>query len=312
MTALVPPSRDPRRFAPVFVLASARSCSSVVCAMVGQHPQLFGLPELKLFAYRTVGELDASLPLRMRERGFAHRSPGLVRAVAEFELGGQDQPALAAARAWLDERSGWAGEYVFDRLMEHMSPRAAVEKSPEHLTDPDALQRLARAYPRARYIHLTRHPISTIRSLVVHLGAGGRDARDSGSLVRYCVTSWLVVHERIVAFTDRLPGEQWLLLRAEEILNEPLSPLRTLVSWLGIRSDAEAIEAMLHPERSPFSCFAPASSGVEGGGDPAFLADPLLRPVAVERSLMAPAEWTVNKALWERVRRGAEGVGYIG
>jgi hypothetical protein len=278
--------------------------------MVGQHPQLYGLPELKLFAYRTVGELDASLPVRMRERGYAHRSPGLVRAVAELDLGGQDELTLAAARAWLDERSGWAGEDVLDRLMEHISPRAAVEKSPEHLTEPDALRRLARAYPRARYIHLTRHPISTIRSLVLHLGERGRNDRRLGSLVRYCVASWLVVHERIVAFTGALPAERWLLVRAEDLLNEPRSPLHAVASWLGIRSDAEAIDAMLHPERSPFACFAPALSGVEGGGDPSFLADPLPRPVAVERTLTAPAEWAVSEALWGRVRRSAEDVGY--
>src|SRR5277367_299883 len=70
-----PPLRDPCRFAPLFVLAPPRSYTSVIAAMIGQHPELAGLPELKPFSYRTVGELEASLPSYWIERGFTHRSP---------------------------------------------------------------------------------------------------------------------------------------------------------------------------------------------------------------------------------------------
>ena len=87
VSASEPPSRDPERFAPVFVLTTARSYSSVVTAMIGQHPALTGLPEL--FCYPTIGELEASLPSYWRERGVTHRSRGLVRAVAQLEYGGQ-------------------------------------------------------------------------------------------------------------------------------------------------------------------------------------------------------------------------------
>jgi hypothetical protein len=46
-----PPKLEPDRFAPVFVLAPAKSHSSVVTTMVGRHPDLADLLELKLFAY---------------------------------------------------------------------------------------------------------------------------------------------------------------------------------------------------------------------------------------------------------------------
>src|SRR5207244_12610901 len=95
-----PAHRDGHRFAPVFILTSARSCSSVITSMIGQHPDLFGMPELKLFVFRTIGELDASLPAEARRLGFAHRSPGLVRAVAELEYGAQNTTNLAAAIPW--------------------------------------------------------------------------------------------------------------------------------------------------------------------------------------------------------------------
>ena len=38
--------------------------------MVGQHPELAGLPELKQFAYDTIGELEASLPPYWAARAF--------------------------------------------------------------------------------------------------------------------------------------------------------------------------------------------------------------------------------------------------
>jgi len=40
---------------PVFVLAP-RSFSSIVATMLGQHPQMYGVPELELFAAETMGE----------------------------------------------------------------------------------------------------------------------------------------------------------------------------------------------------------------------------------------------------------------
>src|ERR1700733_3323700 len=104
----VAPAREPERFSPIFVLAPARSYSSVISMMLGQHPDLVGLPELKLFAYPTVGELEASLPHFWIERGVMHRSPGLVRTVAEFVFGDQSVGSLNQARNWLEERYSWS------------------------------------------------------------------------------------------------------------------------------------------------------------------------------------------------------------
>src|SRR5262249_6588588 len=106
------PTRDADRFAPVFVLATPRSYSSVVATMIGQHPQCASLPELKLFAYPTIGELEASLPRYWSDQGITHRSPGLVRAIAQFKFGGQSPDSLQSARAWLGERSDWPGSRV--------------------------------------------------------------------------------------------------------------------------------------------------------------------------------------------------------
>src|SRR5579871_1329673 len=179
------PVRDPDRFAPVFVLAPARSYTSVISMMLGQHPQLVGLPELKLFAYPTMAELEASLPRFWIERGLTHRAPGLVRALAEFLFDGQTPAALTAARSWLRARASWSGADVLDCLLARLAPRIAVEKSPETVETGAALERAAAFYPQARYLHLTRHPLATQRSIAQHLdriapGSGQRDQPMAG------------------------------------------------------------------------------------------------------------------------------------
>ncbi|HXU58604.1 MAG TPA: sulfotransferase, partial [Verrucomicrobiae bacterium] len=273
------PARDSHRFAPVFLLATARSCSSVVTAMIGQHPALCGLPELKLFASPTIGEMEASLPRFWIERGVTHRSPGLVRALAEHLFGGQDLGALDAAREWLAERRDWPGEAVLDILLARLSPRVAIEKSPENAASDEALARLAEAYPDARYIHLTREPAATQRSMQAHWERVMPDHPLEGQPM-LGFAAWVDVNRRVLAFTEGLPAARVLRLRAEDILDGTPGRLRAVASWLGLSRAPAAIAAMGHPEASPFARPGPKASGIIGGYDPGFLEAPVPRKLA--------------------------------
>lgn len=304
-----PGIRDAARFAPVLVLAPARSYSSVVSAMVGQHPQLAGLPELKLFCYATVGELESSLPRFWSEgKSVAHRSPGLVRALAEFEFEGQSHASLDRAKAWLRRRREWTGAAVFDFLMERLEPRAAVEKSPENVLTDGALGRLASAYPRARFLHLTRHPVTTQRSMEEHWNRTLPQPLDGQPMTG--MASWLDVHTRILRFTRALPPGQHLRIRAEDFLNCTDAALERIAAWLELRGDGDAIEAMRHPERSPFAVFGPAGSGVTGGYDPGFLRDPQPRRVDAPPAVEPPPGWSGHAELWDSVVALAAELGY--
>ncbi len=277
--------------------------------MIGQHPELAGLPELKLFCCETIGELDASLPRFWKERGLAHRSPGLVRAIAEHELGGQDVPRLAAALDWLRDRSNWPGADVLDLLLERLSPRTGVEKSPDNLLTDDALERMASAYPRARYLHLTRHPVTTQRSIAEHRQRTVGCAQE-GEPMR-SIAAWHEIHRRILLFANGLPPERYLRVRAEDVLNDPRPQLGRIAAWAGVRGDAAAIEAMLHPETSPFARPAPANSGVPGGNDPAFLRDPIPKQVETPRGVEPPAGWVAEPSVWGMVVDLANRLGYV-
>jgi len=291
------------------VLAPARSYTSVVATMVGQHPDLAGLPELKLFSYRTISELEASLPSYWRERGFVHRSPGLVRALAQFEFGGETQEHLAAAQAWLHERGHWSGAQVMDALLARLAPRAAVEKSPENVTTAAALRRLATAYPNARYLHLTRDPVSTQASMAAHLLRTVPEHPRLGEPMAG-IAAWRNIHARILRFAASVPGDRIMRVRAEDVLNDPRVRLRRIAAWLRLRTDDAAIEAMCHPEASPFACFGPSGSGILGGHDHGFLRDPIPRRVEFPRTLEQPSGWHGGRRLWQRTAALARQLGY--
>jgi hypothetical protein len=303
------PRRNPRRFAPLFVLAPARSYTSVVATMIGQHPELSGLPELKLFAYRTIGELEASLPDYWIARGFTHRSPGLVRALAQHEFGDQTIASLDAARAWLRDRGGWSGADVLDVLLARIAPRGAVEKSPENVASVAALRRLARAYPRARYLHLTRHPVTSQASLAQHLLRTMPEHARLGEPMAG-IAAWCKVHTRIMRFAASLPGDRIMRVRAEDLLNDAPAQLRAIAGWLGLRTDPGAIAAMLRPQASPFARFAPAESGAIGGHDHDFLRDPVPRRVECPATIEPPPGWHGASRLWRRAAALARELGY--
>lgn len=307
--APLPLKREPNRFAPVFVLAPARSHTSVITTMVGRHPDLAGVPELKLFAYPTLGELEDSLPPFWIKRGVTHRSPGLVRAVAEFAFGGQTLTSLALAHGWLRERRHWSGADVFDVLMEPMRPRCCVEKSPEHVESDATLARLATAYPRARYLHLTRHPLTTQQSMARHMERiAGRAGSDDQPMAG--IQAWFVTHARILQFADELPGSRYLRIRSEDVLNDQRASLAKIVAWLGLRADDSAINAMADPGASPFACFAPQGSGVVGGNDPDFLKDPTPHRVELPPNLDPPPGWPGEAEVWNVVRCLGDKLGY--
>ncbi|MBV8137587.1 MAG: sulfotransferase [Deltaproteobacteria bacterium] len=305
----IAPRRDPCQFAPLFVLAPARSYTSVVVTMIGQHPDLAGLPELKLFSYRTIGELGASLPTYWIEKGFAHRSPGLVRALAQFEFGGQTVEGLTAAQSWLRQREHWSGANVLDVILARLAPRHAVEKSPENVATAAALRRLACAYPNARYLHLTRNPLTTQASTAKHLLATIPEHPRLGEPMAG-IAAWNDTHARILRFAATLPADRVMRVRAEDVLNDAPAQLRAIAAWLSLRTDDAAIDAMRHPEASPFASFGPAGSGIVGGHDHDFLRDPIPHQVAPPPPLQPPSGWHGEPRLWRRTVKIAQQLGY--
>lgn len=247
--------------------------------MLGEHPQMFGLAEVNLFGGDTMADLQRLYAVRDRLQS------GLLRSLAHLAFSEQTEETVEAARQWLLDNSDLSTAEVFRTLQSWLPERVLIDKSPLHVFTPDAMRRMRTHFPDARYLHLTRHPGDTIKSVMQlqqfvrerlsqRAGLGALRGPHSGAELpdKY----WLQPHLAIIEFLETVPPERQMRLRGEDLLSEPRMYLRQIAEWLDLRTDDEAVEAMLHPENSPFAHVGPANA--KYGNDPNFMEKPALRP----------------------------------
>jgi Sulfotransferase family len=293
-------------------LGAPRSFTSLISTMLGQHPQMYGLPEIQFFMCDTMGEfwdicLMASAPM----------GDGLVRAVAELIYGGQTEETVQRAHGWIRRRFHWTTGRMLEALAEVVAPRIIVEKSTGTVYNRKFLHRFGAMFPDSRYIHLVRHPRGQSESVfkaMKEMQVDGRPLQWLIDLSSYPTieanqlpssrnkvaemdpqNAWFVLNQNVRSFLRTVPPARKLLVRGEDVLSNPDEALRNIAQWLGLRADLDAIEAMKHPEQSPYAHMGPP--GAQYGNDALFLKDPVLRPSrAKAQSLDGPLEWRKNGA----------------
>jgi hypothetical protein len=205
---------------------------------------------------------------------------------------------IEQAEGWLRRRSHFTTGYLFELIAQTVHPLILVEKSPSVVYDRDALQRIRDLFPQARFLHLLRHPRSHGESvmkfiderkkhgpmprshwllyLATYPDLAGEDVTLERSAILDPQRGWYVLHTNICKFLASIPDHQKMSIRGEDLLTKPDEGLRQIANWIGLRTDDQAIDEMKHPERSPYACFGPL--GAQGGNDPFFLENPVLRP----------------------------------
>jgi hypothetical protein len=280
--------------------------------MLGQHPQLYGLPETHLFSFETVGARE-----EYATRATYPIGHGLLRAIAQLYFGSQTPDAIQEAQHWLTARSSMRTDFLCKVLAERVFPRALVEKSPSSVYSAGVLERIRNCFSRARFIHLIRHPRGFCNSVMKYVEERGKHGpippshwlleissypapnpphdQESKPSALDPQNGWYALHTTIMKFLDTVRADQVLRLRGEDLLGQPDRVLEHIVAWLGIRADGEAIDEMKHPERSPYAFLGPP--GARYGNDAFFLQDPVLRPSRAEPlSLEGPLEWLNDEA----------------
>jgi hypothetical protein len=311
---------------PLFLLASPRSHSGIACAMLGQHPQMYSLPETHLFNAPTLAAWRA-----MCTRSSFRMADGLLRAVAQLFFGEQTDDSIEAAEGWLRRRAQFSTGLVFEALAERVSPLLLVESSTTLVSRPTSLQRLLRMFPLARFMHLVQHPrrfgeflLSGIRETseqgpvpywMLYLASfPGPSASDDGTPHRDPgfdpQRAWYVLNTNICEFLRQIPEQQKLLLRIEDLFEEPGRTLIRIAGWLGLRVDKEAIEEMQRPERSCFAHFGPQSARF--GNEAFFLSNPFLSSEPLpQHTLEGPLVWkSTAQEFLPKVKELARQFGY--
>ncbi len=309
-----PAYRDRDSHSPIFVLTHAHSYSSICTALLGSHPDLYWFPELRLFNAHTLGEaLDTfgsprdrlrdaldpggdleDLPVHESDR---LRMSGVVRSVAELYFGSQSAEEVSRAWSWVRERREMSTAEFFDRLLEKVAPRTGIEKSPDTAANDAHLMLCIDSYPRARFVHLVRHPVSATESLREKMqdayAAAHMGERSSKEVYRRSVRVWFSVNQRIQYFTAGMEDHHVFRVRAEDLLTDSVATAKRFCEWAGLTAGDDAIAAMLHPEKSPFAHPGPANA--QGGEHRKFLADPTVRPIPSMGKMDIPPEWGLNR-----------------
>ncbi|QIB35184.1 sulfotransferase family protein [Ancylobacter pratisalsi] len=310
-TAIKADARTERQVAypePLFILCPPRSYSSIVCGILGQHPQCYGLPELNLFLGDTLGEVWTGFGTFMKSFG----RHGLLRTLAQLHDGVQNEETVARAQEWILARTDWPIRKVFDHIQELVGPRILIDKSPSTLFRAEFLERALKQFPDANYLHLVRHPRSTAASVLSLRAAHEQIARMANNALFDPERIWRVSHELSVTLTEPLPLGQSMRLKGEAMLANLEIYLPQICEWLGIRSDPEAIEAMMHPENSPYACEGPPNA--PRGNDPNFLENPSIDTERLARireaSLIGELSWRPGENFDPRTVKLARQLGY--
>jgi hypothetical protein len=129
-----------------------------------------------------------------------------------------------------------------------------------------------------------------------------------GDLERWIPFAVLSAHRRIMTFLGRVAPERWRMVRSEDAVDDPGATLEPVLSWLGLRTDRDAIDQLWHPERSPFARVGPV--GARAGNDAGFQRAPALRPAKRPRSVLLRADWRVTLGWRDELANLARELGY--
>ncbi len=244
--------------------------------MLGQHPEAFGLPEVNLFAEET---LDALCRRSTEQRQFLIH--GLLRTVGQLFAGEQTIESVGMAWRWINRRRAWSTAEVCQALADRVAPLRLIDKSPIYSNRREVLDRIVAAFPEARFLYLVRNPIDQGQSMISApqgfmqlLAADSLDFTHRPPRVEPQV-QWFRTQQLILDFLETLPEDRHRQLVGEELLREPEAVLEDLCDWLGLTWSPTALEAMLHPERSPFAAMGPI--GAQWGNNPGFQRSPVFR-----------------------------------
>lgn len=289
---------------PLMIMCPGRSFSSVVCSVVGQHPDAVGLPEVNLFTHDTVGQLlDSDVPFV----GIPGVSTGLRRAVSELKFGEQTDESIIEVDKWLRTKRDWTGGRMFKELIKMADGRMLVEKSPTN-TRGSSAKRILDTFPNAFYFHIARHPRATCRSQI----KAHTSRKESKMMKEYDNQNyWRERHELAVTVSRHVEPWQYMYLHGEWFFEEPELWLKQICEWVGLSTDADAIDQMMKPELSPFAVEGPSSARY--GNNRGFIENPHLRVGKIkEENLDDPLEWVTQREehFEQNVRSMAHYLGY--
>ena len=204
----------------MFLIGAPRSGSTLLARMLGSHPQVAAPAELHLIT--PLAHLGYFARVERAPYDPIITEAAMRELVAALPGGERDY--LDALRACSDS--------LYARLLEASGRSLLLDKTPAYAL---VLDFLAKLYPQARYLVLTRHPLAVWSSFVESFFAGDAEVAHAHNplLERYVPAIARFLRERPVPLHA---------LRYEELVSEPESALAGICRFLGLDFRPEMID----------------------------------------------------------------------
>ena len=203
----------------LFVISPPRSGSTLLQRMIGSHSQVFTHPEPHLMTplahlgyYQTVDKAP-----------YDHINSAEAMRLFVDGLPRKEEDYLDALRAYADT--------LYGRMLAPSGKRYFMDKTPAYAL---VLDFVAKVYPGAKYVVLTRHPLAIFSSYANSFFDGDWErAHEFNPIVeRYVPAIARFVRERPAPLVH---------VRYEEVVEKPERELERVFAFLGLENEPEAV-----------------------------------------------------------------------
>ena len=237
---------------PIFVLAPPGMYGETVAAMLGQHPQCWGLPEINL-------ELSGNLDALIRDMTGMRSAQlhGLLRSLSQLLTGEQTIIGVEAARRRLSRHAYLPTSAVWQLLAQRIAPKRIVAPVTSAIFEGSSLSRLVDSFPAARFVALKMHPKSHGESVMAqHGGAAawllGAVDETVAPVMPEPSEIWQLAKTALADLVELVDPKQFIALRIEDLAHANAPTLRDLTAQLGLSFTDDDLAAMQKPQASVF------------------------------------------------------------
>ncbi len=239
-TSLIPPLTPPidddaiKNPPAIFILSPHRSGSTLLRVILGGNPQLFAPPELELLTFNTLGERKAAFSGR-----YSFWMEGTIRTIMQIR-GCSPEEAIALMEEL--EAKNLTTKQFYQLIQQWLGDKILVDKTPSYSIDLETLKRAESNFQNPLYIHLVRHPLATMRSYEEARVEQTFPYQHPFSRQELAELVWLISHQNILEFLQRVPQERQYQLKFEDIVRQPQTSVEGLCQFLGLEFHPDMLQ----------------------------------------------------------------------
>ena len=204
----------------IIVLCTPRSGSTMLQRMVASHSQIHAHPEPNLLTpLKYLGYFDS-----VDAAPYDHINAAAAQREFFEELPGGDEDVYAALRSY--------ALGIYGKVTEPTAKRFFLDKTPEYGAH---AQFIAKLFPKAKYLVLTRHPMAIWHSQAHSFFGGDYEAAKAGNPI-------LDKFIQPLAWFLRESGLERVHLRYEDLVAEPETHMRRVSEYLGIEFEPGMVD----------------------------------------------------------------------